>query len=174
MNEASTLVTKRPDRSLTTADKVARGLGWFSIGLGVAEIVAPGAMARALGLEGKENLLRGYGGREIGAGVWALSDTPGPAIWSRVAGDLLDLGTLAVGARDADDDQRRNIAIAAAAVAGITVVDLLTAISLTPEQSENKGEKRDYGDRSGFPGGAAQARGAASDFETPADRLAAP
>jgi hypothetical protein len=174
MNEASTLVTKRPDRSLTTADRIARGLGWFSIGLGIAEIVAPGAMARALGLEGKENLLRGYGGREIGAGVWALSDTPAPAIWSRVAGDLLDLCTLAVGARGAGDDQRRNIAIAAAAVTGITVIDLLTAISLTAEQSEDKGEKRDYSDRSGFPGGVSQARGAASDFKMPADMRAAP
>jgi hypothetical protein len=169
MNATSTLVTSRPDRSLTTTDKVARGLGWFSLGLGLAEIVAPGKLGKALGLEGKETLLRAYGGREIGAGVWALSDTPAPAIWARVAGDLVDLGTLAVGLRDADDTQRRNNLIALAAVAGITALDLLTAMSLTAEQSERKGEPgRDYSDRSGFPQGAQKARGAAGGF-TPVD-----
>jgi hypothetical protein len=162
MNVASTLVTTRPDRSLTAADRVARGLGWFSIGLGLAELIAPGRLGRALGLEGRERLLQAYGGREIGAGIWALSDTPAPAIWSRVAGDLVDLATLGAGLRGADEGQSRNAWIALAAVAGITVVDLLTAASLVAEQSERRGETgRDYSDRSGFPGGLARARGAA-------------
>jgi len=166
MNPTSTLSTSRPDRSLTTTDRVARGLGWFSIGLGLVEIIAPGRLGRALGLEGRERLLQAYGGREI---VWALSDTPAPAIWARVGGDLLDLATLAVGLRDADSEQKRNAIIALAAVAGITVVDLLTAASLTAETSERKGETgRDYSDRSGFPQGAASARGAAEGI-TPVD-----
>lgn len=169
MNATSTLVTSRPDRSLTTTDRVARGLGWFSLALGVAEIVAPGKLARALGLEGRERLLQAYGGREIGAGIWALSDTPAPAIWGRVAGDLVDLATLAAGIREGDEEQRRNAWIALAAVAGITVVDILTAASLTAEQSERRGETgRDYSDRSGFPGGIAKARGTAEGF-TPVD-----
>lgn len=169
MNPASTLVTSRPDRSLTTTDRVARGLGWFSLALGAAEIVAPGRLGRALGLEGKERLLQAYGGREIGAGIWALSDTPAPAIWSRVAGDLVDLATLAAGLRGADEEQRRNNFIALAAVAGITAVDVLTALSLTAEQSERRGETgRDYSDRSGFPGGLQKARSAA-EGATPVD-----
>ena len=167
MENASTLVTRRPDRSLTITDRVARNLGWFSIGLGLAEIIAPGRIAKAVGLEGKENLLRGYGAREIGAGMWALSDTPAPAIWSRVAGDLVDLGTLAIGARGGDDEQRRNAGIAIAAVAGITLIDLLTAASLTREQSEKRGEVgRDYSDRSGFPKGIEAARGASTGAES--------
>lgn len=176
MNVASTLVTSRPDRSLTFTDRVARGLGWFSIGLGLAEIIAPGKLAGALGLEGKETLLRAYGGREIGAGVWALSDTPAPAIWARVGGDLVDLATLAAGLRGADEEQRRNAFIALAAVGGITLVDLLTAMSLTAETSENKGNTgRDYSDRSGFPGGSDKARGAArTDFKTPIDYRVTP
>jgi hypothetical protein len=169
MNPTSTLVTSRPDRSLTATDRVARGLGWFSIALGIAELVAPGKLARSLGLEGNERLLQAYGGREIGAGIWALSDTPAPAIWSRVAGDVVDLATLAAGLRGADEEQRRNAWIALAAVAGITAVDILTAASLTAEQSERKGETgRDYSDRSGFPGGIAKARGTAEGF-TPVD-----
>jgi hypothetical protein len=170
MNSTSTLVTSRPDRSLTTTDRIARGLGWFSLALGLTEIVAPGKLGKALGLEGKERLLQAYGGREIGAGVWALSDTPAPAIWSRVAGDIVDLATLAAGLRGADDEQRRNNYIALGAVAGITVVDLLTALSLTAEQSERKGEPgRDYSDRSGFPGGIGAARGAAAERAIPVD-----
>lgn len=169
MNEVSTLVVSRPDRSLTMTDRVARGLGWFSIGLGVAEIVAPGRLAKALGLEGQERLLQAFGAREIASGMGALSVDPAPAIWSRVGGDLLDLGTLAVGLRRGDEQQRRNAGMAIAAVAGVTLIDLLTAASLSREVSEQRGEQRDYSDRSGFPGGVAGARGAASDFETPSD-----
>lgn len=159
MENASTLVTRRPDRSFTITDRVARNLGWFSIGLGLAELIAPGRMAKALGLEGKENLLRGYGVREITSGMWALTDTPTPAIWSRVGGDLLDIGTLAAGIRDGDEEQRRNAGIAIAAVVGITLIDLATAASLTRERSEKRGEVgRDYSDRSGFPKGLEAAR----------------
>jgi hypothetical protein len=168
MNQVSTLVSSRPDRSFTVTDQIARGLGWFSIGLGLTELVAPGKLARAFGLEGNENLIRAYGAREVGAGIWALSDTPGPAIWSRVGGDLLDLGTLALGARNGDEQQRKNAGIAIAAVVGITLIDLFTAASLTKEQSQNRGETRDYSDRSGFPGGLARSRGAAEGF-TPVD-----
>ncbi|MEA3017941.1 MAG: hypothetical protein QOI38_2663 [Sphingomonadales bacterium] len=169
MNSVSTLDTSRPDRSMSTTDRVARGLGWFSIGLGLAELIAPGKLARTFGLEGRERLLQAYGGREIGAGIWALSDTPAPAIWSRVAGDVVDLATLGAGLRGADSEQRRNAWIALAAVAGITTVDLLTALSLGAEQSERRGEPaRDYGDRSGFPRGVAAARGTAAGV-TPVD-----
>jgi hypothetical protein len=169
MNPASTLDTSRPDRSLSKTDRVARGLGWFSIALGLTELVAPGKLARTLGLEGHERLLQAYGGREIGAGMWALSDTPAPAIWGRGAGDLVDLATLAYGLRGADGEQRRNAWIALGAVAGITAVDLLTAASLTAETKERKGDTgRDYSDRSGFPGGAQAARGVAEGF-TPVD-----
>jgi hypothetical protein len=172
---ASTLAASRPDHSLTATDRTARLLGWFSLGLGLAEIVAPGRIAKALGLEGQETLLRAYGGREIVAGVGALSIDPTPAIWSRVAGDLVDLGTLAVGLRGNDDEQqRKNAVVAIAAVAGITLLDLFVANSLRKERKRERGETRDFSDRSGFPAGAAQARGAASDFETPADYRAAP
>jgi hypothetical protein len=174
MARASTLTDNNPERSLTTADRMARGLGWFSLGLGLVELVAPGKLARTFGLEGKEGLVRGYGAREVAAGVGALSVDAGPAIWSRVAGDLVDLGTLAVGMRRGDDEQRRYAGYAIAAVVGVTVVDLLVASTLTRQRSRSRGETRDYSDRSGFPGGVAKARGAASDFQTPPDMQAAP
>ncbi|HEX8400861.1 MAG TPA: hypothetical protein VF628_04080 [Allosphingosinicella sp.] len=174
MLKPSTLTDNNPERSLTKADRMARLLGWFSLGLGAFELAAPGRIAKAVGLEGKETLLRAYGGREIVAGVGALSVDAAPAIWSRVAGDLLDLGTLAMGRKDADGDQRRYAGYAIAAVVGITLVDLLVAGTLTRQRSRSRGETRDYSDRSGFPGGAAGARGAAGDFQTPPDYRAAP
>lgn len=150
--------------SLTNADRLARALGWFSFGLGVAELLAPGRISKALGLEGKENLIRAYGAREIAAGVGSLSVEAPLGIWSRVAGDLVDLGTLAVGLRNGDGTQRRNAAIASVAVAGITLLDLAVASTLTVQRRRaGSSIGRDYSDRSGFPRGTEASRGLARD-----------
>ena len=110
---------------------LARALGWFSIGLGVAELLAPRAMARATGLRGKETLLRAYGLREIATGAAILaSDEPGPWLWGRVGGDALDLATLGAGL--ARRQPHAGTAFAIAAVAGVAVVDALCARALTP------------------------------------------
>lgn len=138
----------RPQNGPAISERVARGLGWFSIGLGLAELVAPGKLAQALGLEGKETLLRGYGVRELGAGALALRGSEAAAMWSRAGGDLVDLGTLALGYRDGTEEQRRNAAIAIAAVAGITLVDVLTAVSLSRGTSHaySPGVRVDHGE----------------------------
>ena len=47
-------------------EALAKGLGWFSIGFGLAELVAPQALCRALGPDGRETLVQVYGAREIG------------------------------------------------------------------------------------------------------------
>ena len=52
-------------RSTEYAHSMARGLGWFSIGLGLAEVLAPRALTRGLGMEGNEQLVQAYGLREI-------------------------------------------------------------------------------------------------------------
>ena len=78
------------------AHSMARGLGWFSIGLGLAEVLAPRALTRGLGMEGNEQLVQAYGLREIATGIGILSsDQPAPWIWGRVGGDALDMATLA-------------------------------------------------------------------------------
>ena len=41
--------------SLRPIDRVSRGLGWFSIALGAAELAAPGKLASALGMEAGGN-----------------------------------------------------------------------------------------------------------------------
>src|SRR5688500_8252444 len=81
--------------SLTGADSLTRFLGWFRLGLGIVELAAPGRITKALGMEGKEKLVRAYGMREIAAGVPTLSFDRRVGLTSRIAGDFLDLATLA-------------------------------------------------------------------------------
>src|SRR5689334_18583279 len=81
--------------------KLARGLAWFSIGLGLAELLAPRAVARICGGDGKHTgLIRLYGAREIAAGlmIFAGGRKPVSGLWSRVAGDAVDLATLGAAA----------------------------------------------------------------------------
>lgn len=114
------------------AQKVAMGLGWFSLGLGLYETLAPGHLARTLGLEGREGLLRFYGLREIGAGlgIFLTQPNPVPWVWARVAGDALDLGTLSL-ALGPDNPRRGNAAMALGSVIGVTVLDVLCGQQLS-------------------------------------------
>ncbi len=150
---------------------LAQGLGWFSIGLGVAELLAGERLARALGLEDRTGLIRAYGVREVATGVGILlADDPTPWIWGRVGGDALDLATLA-GGLDGDNPRRANVGVAVAAVAGVTVLDLVCARQLAEEGDHRSGHLpvRDYSDRSGLPRPPEARRGAARDLEIPRD-----
>ncbi|MFL5076250.1 MAG: cyclase dehydrase [Microvirga sp.] len=155
----------------STTDALARGLGVFSIALGLMEVAAPRALARFLGMEGSEALIRGYGLREIATGVGILaSNDPTPWIWGRVAGDALDIGTLAGGLALGRGRERGNAGLAIAAVAGVTLLDVLCGRALAARKtSERKRLARDYGDRRGMPQPAEAMRGAARDFEVPRD-----
>ena len=115
--------------------ELAKALGLFSLGLGAVEIAAPQSLIRLLGLPRSAALVRGFGAREIGAGVAALlyPDSPAP-LWARVGGDVLDLAVLAWALRPGNP--RRGAATAAtAAVLAITVLDVLCATSLTERQA---------------------------------------
>src|SRR4051812_23622076 len=129
--------------------QLARGLGWFSLGLGMAELLIPGKIARALNMRGEENLLRFYGVREIAAGLGILaSGEPRPWVWGRVAGDAVDLATLAARLHGALPREQRNLALAIGAVAGVTAADIVCAKDLG--QRVERRMVRDYSDRSGF------------------------
>jgi uncharacterized membrane protein len=110
----------------STSEKLAKGLGWFSIGLGVTELVAPGIIARITGSRNHRSLIRAYGVRELAAGVGILTASrPGPWLWSRVAGDVVDLASL--GATAASSRNSTGTAIGIASVAGVTVLDVMAA-----------------------------------------------
>ncbi len=115
--------------------QVARGLGWFSIGLGLVEVVAGRELGRALGMEDKSWLLRAFGVREIAAGAAILAmEEPEAGVWARVAGDVMDLAALGSGFTE-DNPKRANLGAAIAVVAGITALDYWCASRLHEEQS---------------------------------------
>lgn len=158
--------------SLKPADRLGRALGWFSMGLGLTELLAPKMLTRWLGIEGKEGLVRAYGAREIASGVMCLSVNNDYGAWTRVAGDMIDLASLAAAYRD-DNPKKGNVAFAIAAVTGIAIVDALAGQSIR-SLHDRKGEPvRDYSDRSGFPKGADYSRGKASG-RVPQDYRATP
>ena len=57
--------TAMKGRSRSAHDAMARGLGYFSLALGVTELFAARALCRSLGMEGSENLIKAYGAREV-------------------------------------------------------------------------------------------------------------
>jgi hypothetical protein len=110
---------------------LARALGWFSIGLGLAEVLAPRALADLTGVR-RPGLLQAYGLREIGCGIGILSSArPAGWLWGRVAGDALDLGTLGAALAEADGEHRGRAPAATAAVAGVTALDVLCGLQLS-------------------------------------------
>jgi uncharacterized membrane protein len=120
----------------TTWNNVAKGLGWFSIGLGAAELLATSAMARFTGVRnsfGNRMLMRAYGVREIGAGFGILFDErPENWVWARVAGDFLDIGSLISAARSPESSGGR-IAVSMLSVGGVTALDIYCAAKLSAQ-----------------------------------------
>jgi uncharacterized membrane protein len=121
---SATHTQRRPD----TVDRLARGLGWFSVVLGTMELVAPRTLDRAIGAGHHPDVTRWFGLRELAAGIGLLTRAdPTPWLWSRVAGDAMDLAALGAAMVAADTDERVRLSAAAFAVAGVTAVDVYAA-----------------------------------------------
>lgn len=111
-------------------EQVARGLAWFSIGIGVAHILAPRVMARLTGVPVPPLVMIACGVRELACGVGILTqDEAAPWIRARISGDAVDMAGLACGALVPGADVKR-IAINTAVVAGITAIDVYCAREL--------------------------------------------
>jgi hypothetical protein len=114
--------------------KLGLGLGYFSIGLGLLEVAAPGRLARWLGIDNgtAKKVIAFFGARELLAGGALLR---GPAVstnvWNRVIGDGIDLAAL--GVAFARSERRAAIAGALGFVAGATLVDVIAARGLDRE-----------------------------------------
>lgn len=125
----------------TEKDPITQSLGWFSIALGAAEVFAPQAVARAIGVDEREHrtLLRSYGLRELAAGIGILS-RPKPTywMWNRVVGDAVDLASLAKAMRSPGTDKTR-LTGATIAVLGVTALDILCSVALTSESNPAAG-----------------------------------
>jgi len=129
---------------------LANGLKMFSIGLGLVELLAPKTLARNLGMEGQEKLLQFYGLRELGVGLGILAAAdPTPWIKGRIAGDMLDLGSLAIQLRPANPCAGQ-VGLALGMVAGITALDFYAVRKLQQEDRQTRARQWDYRDRSGW------------------------
>jgi uncharacterized membrane protein len=105
---------------------LAHGLGWFSIGLGAAILIAPRRVAQAVGVENKHDILQLVGVREIITGIGILSeDRPARWLWGRVVGDALDIALLASAPKC---DGRVRASIAMAAVGGMVLIDTIASV----------------------------------------------
>lgn len=108
---------------------LSTALGWFSVGIGIAELLMPRTVASSAGIDGQARnlrLLRACGMRELASGAGLLLRPHKPGwMWSRVAGDAFDLGLLAFSRRRSGGNRAL---LASALVAGITALDLLAAL----------------------------------------------
>lgn len=128
--------------------RIAAGLGWFSIGLGLFELAAPRTLSRLVGIERPQTrcaprllarepsstialLLRTLGAREVLSGIGILTGPQTAAwLWSRVVGDTMDLSLLGLALSGGRGDRLR-LSGATATVLGITVLDVLASVEFT-------------------------------------------
>ena len=132
--EGTTYAAQRAQPGLpsSSAKRLARGLGWFSVGLGLTELLAPRAIAKISGVSNAHTgLIRLYGLRELASGIAIFSqEKPTEAVWSRVAGDALDLASLGA-AFTSPNAKRGRVAFATANVLAVTALDLICAKQLS-------------------------------------------
>jgi hypothetical protein len=111
-----------------TGKQLAKGLGWFSIGLGLTEMLAPGWLGRKTGIGERTGLLRTLGARETVTGLGILAKRrPVLGMWGRVAGDVMDLAVLGLALKSNGSHQRNRVLGATAMVLGVGVLDLACA-----------------------------------------------
>lgn len=122
---APELENDRVHDRLDGGEGLARAMGWFSIGVGLAQALAPDTMVRLVGGEPDavaRNTMRSMGAREIISGVGILAN-PDPTEWmqARIAGDVLDLSLLG---RTMMSGQRDRATLATLAVLGAAALDI--------------------------------------------------
>jgi len=114
-----------------------RALGFASLGLGIAAVASPRKLGRWLGLEAEPEAISAFGARELASGAGLLSPVkPGPWFWTRVVGDIMDMGALA-GAIRSDNPQRHVARGVALLLVGIAVLDVALAIQATTDRRAN-------------------------------------
>ena len=114
--------------------KLAKGLGYFSIGLGLMELLMPAQVGEMIGVSNRYRaFLPVLGLREIAHGATILSQQkPTAGVWSRVGGDAIDLAYLGLGFAGKENNKNRLLG-ATIAVLGVTALDVMCAQALSSE-----------------------------------------
>jgi hypothetical protein len=123
-------------------DPLAQFLGWFSIGLGSTQLAAPRILCKVVGADpdgAAPKVMRLMGARELTQGMGILArPRPTTWLWSRVAGDALDLSLLAL---IAVKHRRARTAFAIANVLAVTVPDVYESRFLSAKDGPVRGAK---------------------------------
>jgi uncharacterized membrane protein len=129
-----------PKKPLGPMRAPARALGWFSIGLGLTELLAPRGIAKISGIRGNTGLIRLFGLREIfhGIAIFTQGRRPATAVWSRVAGDALDLAALG-GAFASPKSKKGRLMFATANVLTVAALDVICAQQLSSNGNTSTG-----------------------------------
>ena len=106
-------------------------LGWLSVGLGLGALLAPHALGRLTGLGERTALLRLVGCRELASGLGLLTQPrQAPWLWSRVAGDAMDLAMILSAAGRANPGRARAL-VTAGVVGAIAAADIVGSVRAT-------------------------------------------
>jgi uncharacterized membrane protein len=114
-------------------DALVKGLGVASLCLGLSEILAPAKVAALAGVDYTNRsrpVIRALGLRECRHAA-ALLFGPEKLVWTRVAGDAVDLAMLAAGVASRGRGRRGRGAMPAAALIAIGAADLYAALRST-------------------------------------------
>jgi uncharacterized membrane protein len=131
MDSVSTFRSLPRSEAALDSTTLSRGLGWFSVALGLTEIAMPRTLARTIGVDepgpATAWLIRAMGVRELVNGIGVLLQPRRPLpLWTRVLGDAIDLALLGTATTGKGNSVPR-LAGAAAAVAGVTALDVMAA-----------------------------------------------
>jgi uncharacterized membrane protein len=117
----------------------ARNLGLLSLALGAGAVLMPTWLSRVSGLEPHRRLLPLVGLRELTAGIGLLSSSnPTPWLWSRVAGDAMDLAVILSSLMSRNNSRKMSAAVTAAVVAAIAAIDTRESLRSTRSGNTNQ------------------------------------
>ena len=119
---------------------VARGLTFVSLGLGLAALLAPKQVQKMAGIcpRNYSGVLRLVGLREVAHALMLMFQSkPNTGVWSRVAGDAMDLGLLGA-AYTMPCVEKDKLTAATALIGGLTAVDVLTATQLSRQREDTR------------------------------------
>jgi hypothetical protein len=127
-------------------EKLAKALGWASLGLGAGMLAAPGRLNRLAGIrdEGSTRAWqRVVGARELAAfALIVIGEQRRVGLWARVAGDTKDLALLGVAASRKRESGAR-LAAATAGIVAIAALDAYTAARLSGVGADSEEEAPD-------------------------------
>jgi len=132
------------DQSGNTTAPLVKALAGASFGLGLAELVAPRKVAAVAGVDDtrlSRRVIRALGARECGHGA-ALLGGSDKLVWTRVAGDVLDVAPLVAGVAARGRGRRRQGAISAAALGGIANAPVGRPLQWDAQITEDQPNKR--------------------------------